>query len=353
MALAWMAQLTRRVQQAYQNYEFHLVFHRLHQFCSVEMSAIYLDILKDRLYVSRPDSPARRSAQSTLYELLLDLTRLMAPILSFTAEEIWTYLPGAKRQESVHLASFPEPRPGLSDAALLAKYEFLLKVRDEINRGLEEARKGKVLATAQEARVTLGTEDAELLGRLNGDAEALKILSQVAVLTVMDQPASLGQALAAQEIPGLFVQVDRAAGEKCVRCWFTLASVGEDRSAPPNLSPLPSGPGGVMSRKIVLFSAILVIGVFLDQFTKYLVVRELAEGSHDPGDQGLFQHRPHLQQGGGLRAFCQPVHAIRLAVLYRLLLAGHGGGGLPVVAHPGGPRPGDGGLQPDLHGGGG
>ena len=232
VALAWMAQLIRRVQQAYQNYEFHLVFHRLHQFCSVEMSAIYLDILKDRLYVSRPDSPARRRAQSTLYELLLDLTRLMAPILSFTAEEIWTYLPGAERQESVHLASFPELRPGLPDEALLAKYEFLLKVRDEINRGLEEARKGKVLATAQEARVTLGTEDAELLGRLNGDAEALKILSQVAVLTVMDQPASLGQALAAQEIPGLFVQVDRAAGEKCVRCWFTLASVGEDPQHP-------------------------------------------------------------------------------------------------------------------------
>ncbi len=232
VALAWMAQLIRRVQQAYQNYEFHLVFHRLHQFCSVEMSAIYLDILKDRLYVSRPDSPARRSAQSTLYELLLDLTRLMAPILSFTAEEIWTYLPGAERQESVHLASFPELRPGLPDAALLAKYEFLLKVRDEINRGLEEARKGKVLATALEARVTLGTEDAELLGRLTGDAEALKILSQVAVLTVMAQPASLGQALAAQEIPGLFVQVDRAAGEKCVRCWFTLASVGEDPQHP-------------------------------------------------------------------------------------------------------------------------
>ena len=232
VALAWMAQLTQRVQQAYQNYEFHLVFHRLHQFCSVEMSAIYLDILKDRLYVSRPDSPARRRAQSTLYELLLDLTRLMAPILSFTAEEIWTYLPGAQRLESVHLASFPELRPGLPDAALLAKYEFLLKVRDEINRGLEEARKGKVLATALEARVTLGTEDAELLGRLNGDAEALKILSQVAVLTVMDRPASLGQALAAQEIPGLFVQVDRAAGEKCVRCWFTLASVGEDPQHP-------------------------------------------------------------------------------------------------------------------------
>jgi isoleucyl-tRNA synthetase len=113
LALSWLAQLSERVKRAYQDYEFHLVFHRLHQFCAVEMSAIYLDILKDRLYVSRAESPARRSAQSTLYELLSNLTRLMAPILSFTAEEVWDYLPGSGREESIHLARFPEPAQGL------------------------------------------------------------------------------------------------------------------------------------------------------------------------------------------------------------------------------------------------
>ena len=232
VALSWMAQLIQRVKRAYQEYEFHLVFHRLHQFCAVEMSAIYLDILKDRLYVSGAASPARRSAQSTLYELLLDLTRLMAPILSFTAEEVWGYLPKPQSEASVHLASFPEPRPGLPDEALLAKYEFLLKVRDEINRGLEEARKGKVLAKAQEARVTLVATDAELLEKLAQSAEVLKTLAQVADLTVIDESASLGQSLAAQEITGLLVQVDKASGEKCVRCWFTLDSVGQSSLHP-------------------------------------------------------------------------------------------------------------------------
>ena len=232
VALSWMAQLIQRVKRAYQEYEFHLVFHRLHQFCAVEMSAIYLDILKDRLYVSGAASPARRSAQSTLYELLLDLTWLMAPILSFTAEEVWGYLPKPQRAASVHLASFPEPRPGLPDEALLAKYEFLLKVRDEINRGLEEARKGKVLAKAQEARVTLVATDVELLEKLAQSAEALKTLAQVADLTVIDESASLGQSLAAQEITGLLVQVDKASGEKCVRCWFTLDSVGQSSLHP-------------------------------------------------------------------------------------------------------------------------
>jgi isoleucyl-tRNA synthetase len=232
LALSWIAQLTNRVKRAYQDYEFHLVFHRLHQFCAVEMSAIYLDILKDRLYISRPDSRARRSAQSTLLELLGDLTRLMAPILSFTAEEVWGYLPGGHGEESVHLASFPEPQPGLPDEALLTRYEFLLEVRDEINRGLEEARKAKVLATAQEAQVVLGAADAELLEKLKNSAQELKVLAQVAELTISGEPASMAQPLAAQEIPGLLLQVTKASGEKCVRCWFTLDSVGQNDQHP-------------------------------------------------------------------------------------------------------------------------
>jgi isoleucyl-tRNA synthetase len=196
------------------------------------MSAIYLDILKDRLYTSGAASPARRCAQSTLYELLVDLTRLMAPILSFTAEEIWSYLPGPHREDSVHLASFPEPRPGLTDEAILAKYEFLLKVRDEINRGLEEARKGKVLATAQEAMVQMAAQDADLVEKLRKNAPELKTLTQVAELTVAEGPGTLTQPLTAQEIPGLLIQVGKAAGEKCVRCWFTRTSVGQDSRHP-------------------------------------------------------------------------------------------------------------------------
>jgi len=231
LALSWLAQLLARVKRAYQDYDFHLAYHRLHQFCAVEMSAIYLDILKDRLYISKPDSRERRSAQSTLYDLVQGLTLAMAPILSFTAEEIWEHLPGTDRAASVHLEALPEPPPGFPEEELLAKYDFLLKVRGEINRGLEEARKEKRLATAPEAAVILGAS-AELYGRLKAQAAEIKTLAQVADLRVEPLEALAGAGLAAAEVPDLVVLVGKAAGGKCVRCWFTSPSVGEDARHP-------------------------------------------------------------------------------------------------------------------------
>ncbi|MFZ5449741.1 MAG: isoleucine--tRNA ligase [Thermodesulfobacteriota bacterium] len=228
LALSWLAQLLARVRRAYEDYEFHLAFHRLHQFCAVEMSAIYLDILKDRLYVSKADSRERRSAQSTLWDILQGLTLAMAPILSFTADEVWEQIPGSGRPASVHLGAFPEPPPGFPDEALLAKYDFLLKVRGEINRGLEEARKEKRLATSQEAGVILGAS-AELFDKLKAQATDLQTLAQVADLQIT---AAAGQGLAALEIPGLWILVAPAPGMKCVRCWFTFPSVGEDARHP-------------------------------------------------------------------------------------------------------------------------
>jgi isoleucyl-tRNA synthetase len=229
LALSWLAQLLARVKRAYEDYEFHLAFHRLHQFCAVEMSAIYLDILKDRLYISRADSPDRRSAQSTLWDLLQGLTLAMAPMLSFTAEEVWKHLPGAGRPASVHLGALPEPPPGFPDEELLAKYDFLLKVRGEINRGLEEARKEKRLATAPEAAVILWTTDHQLYDKLKAQAAELQTLAQVAELQVA--PVA-GEGLPAQEIAGLWVKVAPAPGAKCVRCWFTSPTVGEDARHP-------------------------------------------------------------------------------------------------------------------------
>ena len=229
LALSWLAQLLARVKRAYEDYEFHLAFHRLHQFCAVELSAIYLDILKDRLYVSKADSRERRSAQSTLQDLLQGLTLAMAPILSFTADEIWEHIPGTGRPESVHLGAFPAPPPGFPDEGLLAKYDFLLKVRGEINRALEEARKEKRLATAQEAAVILGTMDDQLYAKLKAQASELKTLAQVAELRVEPQPMG-GQET--QAIPGLHIAIKPAAGEKCVRCWFRYPGVGEDPNHP-------------------------------------------------------------------------------------------------------------------------
>jgi len=229
LALSWLAQLLARVKRSYEDYEFHQAFQRLHQFCAVEMSAIYLDILKDRLYVSKADSPERKSAQSTLYDILQGLTLAMAPILSFTADEIWEYIPGSGRPESVHLASFPSPPPGFPDEALLAKYDFLLKVRGEINRSLEEARKEKRLATAQEAAVILATMDDQLYDKLKTQAAELKTLAQVAELQVVPQPQGGRET---QEIPGLQITVQTAGGEKCIRCWFRYPGVGQDPRHP-------------------------------------------------------------------------------------------------------------------------
>jgi isoleucyl-tRNA synthetase len=231
LALSWLAQLLARVKRAYQDYEFHQAFHRLHQFCAVEMSAIYLDILKDRLYVSKADSRERKSAQSTLHDLLQGLTLAMSPILSFTADEIWEYIPGSGRPESVHLGSFPEPPPGFPDETLLAKYDFLLKIRAEINRGLEEARKEKRIAASQEAVVYLGAA-GERFEKLKGQISELQTLAQVAELKVEPIEVLSGEGIISGEVSGLAVLVKKAVGEKCVRCWFHYPGVGEDPDHP-------------------------------------------------------------------------------------------------------------------------
>ena len=228
LALSWLAKLIQRVREAYERFEFHMVYHSLHQFCAVELSALYLDILKDRLYVSRPDAPERRSAQSTLYDLLLSLVKLMAPILSFTAEEIWGYLPKSGEPDSVLLSAFPEPAEGFPDEALLEKWDLLLKVRSEVNRALEQARREKRIGNALEAQVTIGAA-GDLLDRLKTQQAELLTLTMVSQLDI--QPGPLA-GLESQELPGLTIAVERAPGDKCERCWFYLTSVGEDETQP-------------------------------------------------------------------------------------------------------------------------
>jgi isoleucyl-tRNA synthetase len=240
LALSWLAQLTRRVQRAYLDYEFHLVFHRLHQFCAVEMSAIYLDILKDRLYISREDAPGRRCAQSTLYEVLRDLTLLMAPILSFTAEEVWSHLPGPAKTESVHLAGLPEPPPGFPDEALLNKYDLIFKVRDEINRELDLAKKNKMVSSSQESKAILGvhlepqtilgTEGISFIDDVRKYADDIKTVAQLEHLEII--AGSAGDGHGGQILPWLSVAIEKAPGAKCVRCWFHRPGVGEDLNHP-------------------------------------------------------------------------------------------------------------------------
>ena len=144
-ALMRLGELIPRVTNAYEEFEFHSIFHALNNFCSVDMSAIYLDILKDRLYTFHKDSPLRRGSQTVLLEIVVALTKLMAPILSFTAEEIWRMLPKSATVDlpSVHLSAFPKADSLWANTTLAVQWEQLLEVRESVQGELEKSPKGE------------------------------------------------------------------------------------------------------------------------------------------------------------------------------------------------------------------
>ena len=146
--------------KAYDTYEFHIIYHTLYNYCIVDLSAFYLDILKDRLYTSPPESAGRRSAQTVIHILLDSMTRIMAPILAFTAEEIWSFMPGTKENEpSVHLTSLPEVNEAWKDQKLAKKWKRILEVRGDVTKALEEARVKKLIGHSLDAVVTLYTDN--------------------------------------------------------------------------------------------------------------------------------------------------------------------------------------------------
>ncbi|WP_305042872.1 isoleucine--tRNA ligase [Geoalkalibacter sp.] len=221
-ALSRLEGLVKRVERSYEDYEFHVLYHAVHNFCAVDMSAFYLDVLKDRLYIKPPKSLARRSAQTAMYLILDALTRLIAPVLSFTADEIWVELPG-EREPSVHLAGFPRFEAGLIDAELEGRYEQLLKVRADVSKALELARNDKRIGSSLEARVQLLAPESvkDLLVRYQAELAELFIVSQVELTD------ELAQAVAGENVPGLKVEIAAAQGEKCERCWTYATSVGQ------------------------------------------------------------------------------------------------------------------------------
>jgi isoleucyl-tRNA synthetase len=225
-----------RCGRAYRDYEFHLVYHALNNFCSVDLSALYLDIAKDRLYTAPPASRDRRSAQTALWRILDVLVRLMAPILTFTAEEVWAFVPTVgHRVESVLLADFPSTDPSAQDATLLATWDKLLVVRDAVTKALEEARQKSLIGHSLDARVELGfAEDGELAALLEprfDDLPTLFIVSQV------ERSVALGAEAQSALLPGLRIAVTRAKGEKCARCWNYRTSVGSDATHPALCAP--------------------------------------------------------------------------------------------------------------------
>ena len=227
-ALSRLEGLVGRVERAYEEYEFHILYHAVHNFCSVDMSAFYLDVLKDRLYTAPKKSAARRSAQTAMYRILDALTRLIAPVLSFTADEIWRCLPG-ERAESVHLAGFPRFETSLLDAELEARYEKLLAIRSDVSKALELARNDKRIGHSLDARVLLAAPAGpwrELLETYRDELATLFIVSQV------ELAEALPEAVEGEEVDGLRVRVEKALGEKCARCWNYATTIGESDEHP-------------------------------------------------------------------------------------------------------------------------
>jgi isoleucyl-tRNA synthetase len=224
LALSLLQGLVKKVSNSYETFAFYEVYHAVYQFCIMDMSSFYLDILKDRLYTSKKDSKERRAAQTVLHNILISLTKMIAPILSFTAEEIWRHIPGVK-EESVFLSDFPKVDPEFVDDGLEKKWELLWKIRNEVNKALEIKRQGKYIGNALEAKVTLYVDEAtnEVLEAHRSFLPTLFIVSDAKVKSISQAPET---AYKCTEINNVLVTVERAEGEKCLRCWNWSVSVG-------------------------------------------------------------------------------------------------------------------------------
>ena len=236
-ALARTAEVLARVEAAYEEYAFHKVYRALYDFATVDLSAFYFDILKDRLYTAPAKSARRRAAQSTLYRIADALARAVAPLMCFTAEEVWSHLPGhadgGRREASVHLATFVVPqqlREGIPEKYLrsLENWPRLIAVRNEVLKALEVARNEKLIGSPLEAKVVLAPDGAwaSLLQGYRSFLPTLFIVSQV------ELSADLMAGAAETPLPELKLRIDKASGRKCERCWNYSERVGEDTRYP-------------------------------------------------------------------------------------------------------------------------
>jgi isoleucyl-tRNA synthetase len=215
--LARTAELDAKIRKAYDDFEFHRAYHALNEFVNTDLSALYLDVLKDRLYTFAPNAPGRRSAQTALWRIAEALTRLIAPILSFTADEIWPLLPHVEgREPSVHLALFPDLAsliPG-SEEHLEHEWQHLLDLRQQVLAKLEVLRADKVIGKSLEAEVVLGRDCAAPIGKYHA---ALAELFNVSKVTLED---------------GAALSVNKSSAPKCERCWRYVDEIGADPRFP-------------------------------------------------------------------------------------------------------------------------
>jgi len=224
-ALMQLTKLSRRMRTAYEKCDFHIAYHDVHRFASVDLGGFYLDVLKDRLYCDQADSRERRSAQTAFLIILKELTQLLAPILVFTAEEIWEHLPEAvKTEKSVHYTTWQELPAEYWDKELDQRWEALLEVRRVVSKGLELARADKAIGASNEAKVVIYANE-HYQSTLSAFADHLRLLFIVSAVEVKDFQEDQ-EALYTEE--GLKVAVSKASGEKCERCWKYFETMSED-----------------------------------------------------------------------------------------------------------------------------
>jgi isoleucyl-tRNA synthetase len=228
-ALVRLNALIERVRAAYDKYEFHIIYHAIHNFCAVDMSSFYLDIIKDRLYCEKKDGFLRRSGQTVIYRILDAMVRMLAPILSFTAEEIWQCMPhrAGDEAQSVMFNPIPEPAAEVAfDARTAERWERVSKLRADVNKALELARVEKLVGKPLDAEVTLYFKDRAAMQEAEGfDLKTLFIVSKVTVIC--------GQGEGHQgDFAGVTVKISASQAKKCARCWTHDDAVGEDPKHP-------------------------------------------------------------------------------------------------------------------------
>ncbi len=228
-SLTRLNDIVGRVLEAYRSYEFHMIYHTIHNFCVVDMSNFYLDVIKDRLYTSKKDSRERRAAQTCMFTILDAIVRLIAPILCFTADEIWSYMPhrSTDRPEGAIFNSMPKVEAAWEDKELEDKWERVLAVKSDVSKALELARQEKVIGKSLDAKVEIfaSGEPYKFLNEIP-DLATVLIVSE-AVVTEGE-----GEGVKGENEPGITVKVSPARGEKCERCWMITPDVGCDHDHP-------------------------------------------------------------------------------------------------------------------------
>jgi len=230
-ALHRLQELIQKARRAYDTFEFHIIYHALYNYCVIDLSAFYLDILKDRLYTSPAESVERRSAQTVIYIILDTLARVMAPILAFTAEEIWNFLPSRKEHsESVHLMPLPVVNESWTDRQLAENWSQVIEVRGEVTKALEEARVKKLIGHSLDAAVTIYTDGDlyDILYKYKDELKTIFIVSEASLIKG-EKPDGIFNSF---DIEGLSILVQLSSGEKCERCWIHDISVGKNSENP-------------------------------------------------------------------------------------------------------------------------